>query len=190
MLMATLLPLGVFAGIWLGRFTASLTPKEFKEFAIQWDLGNTVVGIATGILAFVTLYLSRQNQKQASGHKHAEFIVRWIEELRIDTAKYVKLHQNIMLSRRSSPSQKVPVRDRDKILELSETRARLKMMIRLDTDDKEEKKFLNLISKDVEEDEDKSKQQRIDIVNSSREVQKNAWQLAKRNITNSNLQEI
>ena len=63
MVMATLLPLGVFAGIWLGRFTATVTNSSTIQ--MQWDFGNTAVGIATASVAIISLYSIIQNNKNS-----------------------------------------------------------------------------------------------------------------------------
>jgi hypothetical protein len=149
--------------------------------------GGLVAALLAGLGFWITYKTSiatlDRTMKQNAAIKHAEFITIWIKELRDDTALYVKLHQNIMLSRRKSGG-KVSVDDRDRLLDLSQVRARLKMMIRQDTEIEHESTFLGLLSKDVESDEEKSRQQRLDIIDASREVQKTAWRKAKSKIEN------
>jgi hypothetical protein len=155
-------------------------------------VGALVGGSVAAVLACLGFWITyktstaamQQAMLQNAAIKHADFITQWIKELRDDTALFVKFHQNIMLSRRSSVTGKVPASDRDKLLALAEVRARLKMMIRQDTDHEDEKRFLSLINQDVADNEDDAKQQRLDIIASSRNVQKTAWQIAKSKISN------
>jgi hypothetical protein len=155
--------------------------------------GGLVAAVLAGLGFWITYKTSiaalQQTMLQNAAIKHADFILLWIKELRDDTAQYIKLHQNIMLARRASPAGKVPVEDRDKLLALSEVRARLKMMIRQDTNDETERVFLSLISEDVSKDEKNARKQRSSIIDASRDIQKTAWRLAKQKITNPNQKE-
>jgi hypothetical protein len=161
-------------------FLTMLLWHGLKKDFFSMDIGNFAVGLGTIFVAYVSsrsiLALNRQ--------KVSEYQVRWIEELRHDTALYIKRHQNIMLARRSSISGKVPISERSNLLELSEVRARLQMMINAESSDQNEREFLDLISQDVNDEKDKAKYQRQEIIRLSRSVQKTAWKQAKSHILN------
>ncbi|MCA3562868.1 MAG: hypothetical protein IOC90_08040 [Methylocystis sp.] len=171
----------VMVGISLGAsaFILLISIGMRKPF-ITMDIGNLAVGLGTLAVAFVSsrsiLSLNRQ--------KVSEYQVRWIDELRHDTALYVKKHQHIMLARRESPSGKVPKGERKDLLELTEVRARLQMMINANSDDLNERNFLIYVSQDVDRTEDNAINQRKMIIELSRSIQKSAWKQAKLKILN------
>jgi hypothetical protein len=171
----------VMVGISLGAsaFILLISIGMRKEF-ITMDIGNLAVGLGTLAVA----YVSSRSIFAMNRQKISEYKVRWIEELRRDTATYVKRHQHIMLARRASPSGKVPKDERSNLLELSEVRARLQMMINANSVDQNEINFLNYISQDVHEDENQASNQRKNIIDLSRSIQQSAWKQAKLKILN------
>jgi hypothetical protein len=151
-------------------------------FATQIDIGNAMVGIGTMALAFVSFFVASRNNSKQAEIVYSNHIIDWIKDLRNDTALFVKLHQNIMLVRRDTQSGELPKAERDILLCLSEVRARLKMMIKIDSKNKKESLFLELISQDVSDDEEQAKKQRQEIIDASRAIQKNEWHEAKQKI--------
>lgn len=64
---------------------------EIKIFGIgpQLDLGNFTVGLATIVVAFVTLYVALRAARSTNNHKLAEFRQVWIDDLRSHIAQFV-----------------------------------------------------------------------------------------------------
>lgn len=56
---------------------------------IQIDLGNLVVGVATIIIAMVTLRTTMANIRMEANHRIASFRVNWIEDLRNNVSKFI-----------------------------------------------------------------------------------------------------
>ncbi|MEE1656605.1 hypothetical protein VB618_10375 [Microvirga sp. CF3062] len=61
----------------------------------QVDFGNLAVGLATAILAIVTLVVSLKNIKSNHSYKIADFRRHWIEELRVKVARFSVLYNEL-----------------------------------------------------------------------------------------------
>lgn len=85
---AILLVLGAFAGFCLGRFTSNLTPEKL---VMQWDIGNTFVGVATTVVALTSIWIALTNNRRESSQKLADYRTNWSEMLRADIAKFLSL---------------------------------------------------------------------------------------------------
>jgi len=56
---------------------------------VQIDLGNLAVGLATVLIAFITLFVSLKNIKSQNGQKVAELRTQWIAELRTKFSDFI-----------------------------------------------------------------------------------------------------
>lgn len=155
----------------------------------QIDFGNALVGLGGLVLAWATVSATKSAQRTAqqtlekqANSKIAEFRMSWIATLRDDISEYVKLHRNIELIRSKSSSGKVPVDERDRLLDLLAVRAKIQTMLKEDPVEISEKSLLELISKDVPEASSDAKEHRMNIVKLTRSVLKREWNKVKTEI--------
>ncbi len=61
----------------------------------QIDLGNLSVGLATILLASVTIFISLRNNNRQNHHKIADFRKEWLEEIRKLVSKHCAMSHKI-----------------------------------------------------------------------------------------------
>jgi hypothetical protein len=84
----------------LMSFMQSTPPPAFLSLdwfsqKTQIDFGNALVGIATMMIALTTLYISIKSSKRDSGYKISQFRQEWINNLRDNTSKFVKITDSL-----------------------------------------------------------------------------------------------
>jgi hypothetical protein len=135
-------------------------------------------------IANITKSTKTEELKKQSNALIAQFRMRWVDTLRNDVARYVRLHRHIELSRSKASGGKTPSSERENLLELLELRSRIRMMLKPDADEESERNLLQIIQQDVAKIDTEATEQREKIVEYARTVEKTEWVKAKNEISN------
>lgn len=178
------------ASTFIATFLSSLTGK-LNSAVPQIDFGNFTVGVATILIAFITLFVALRSNSRANNQKIAEFRQQWIDDLRDQVSYYFKISHQIATSFLVAGNEKVAHQDtQDHYAELFELEYYVRLKLNPGEQDHQDLvkamvAIRNLAEKMRKPDQrscetiEAFKQARLKLVNITKRVLKSEWDRLK-----------
>lgn len=149
---------------------------------IQVDLGNVSVGVATFVIAAITLVVSLFNLQLSRRTKIADYRMKWIEDFRSCASNYYRIQYELSLVKRdisnapqNGSRRELKEKQRMLFFELSNQKSRLLLMLNPDSDIAEERTLEGLLKSSVSSDADEARWHRKEILTLSRVIIQREW---------------